>query len=51
MAANYVPDESPLFSLQVIIFLLYPHMAERGEGRRERSLKSLPLLLRALIPS
>ena len=35
--ANYVPDESPLFSLQVIIFLLYPHMAERGERERQRS--------------
>ena len=49
MPANYVPDESLLPSLQVIVFLLYPHMTQRerekererkrkkeGRGRRER---------------
>lgn len=30
MPAYLVSDESPLSGLQMAIFLLYPHMAERG---------------------
>ena len=51
--ADSVLGEDLSLGLQTTTFLLYPHMVGERERRRERknALVSLPILMKALIPS